>query len=245
VVPLSLYLRRGVPEDSIAGSQIGGATAPVPIRLLTLGMVILVAMTLATYVRSDLVTYVQDSLHLSAEVAFAAGIVNGLCACLASPLAGLLSDRFGRKPMMMASLVSLAVLSVPAFRLLNQAATVGVICTVTALLAIVGWSGNVACLAAVAESFPVSHRSAALGTLYAVAIALAGGSTQFMVQWLIHITGNPLAPAWYCTAALAIGAWATIAMPETAPLKTFQGVTGPRSARSMVSGLQPTARPPM
>jgi Na+/melibiose symporter-like transporter len=153
MVPLGLYLRRGLPEHGDAGTLITEASAKVSARLLVLGGVILAAMTIATYVRSYLVTYVQDSLHRSVQVAFAAGIVNGVGACLASPLAGLLSDRLGRKPLMLASLVSLAVLSVPAFRLMNQAATVGGICVATALLALVGWSGNVACLAAVAESF--------------------------------------------------------------------------------------------
>ena len=75
-------------------------------------------------------------------------------------------------------------------------------------------------LIAITESLPRAVRSGGLGTLYAVAMATFGGSTQFVVKGLIEVTGSPLAPAWYLSAALAAGVVATLLIRETAPVKT-------------------------
>jgi hypothetical protein len=48
---------------------------------------------------------------------------------------------------------------------------------------------------------------------------------QFVVTWLIAVTGNPMAPAWCIAAASSVAALATLLLPETgprkAPLATF------------------------
>jgi len=46
-------------------------------------------------------------------------------------------------------------------------------------------------------------------------VSLFGGTTQFVVTWLIDVTGQPSAPAWYVAATSAITALAMIAMPES------------------------------
>ena len=56
-------------------------------------------------------------------------------------------------------------------------------------------------------------------TIYAVAIASFGGTAQLVVAWLIHVTGNPLAPAWYLLFASVVGLVAMGLMRETAPVK--------------------------
>jgi len=56
-------------------------------------------------------------------------------------------------------------------------------------------------------------------TVYAVAIASFGGTAQIVVTWLLHVSGNPLAPAWYLLFAATIGLIAMSLMPETAPVK--------------------------
>jgi MHS family citrate/tricarballylate:H+ symporter-like MFS transporter len=52
-----------------------------------------------------------------------------------------------------------------------------------------------------------------------VAIASFGGTAQLIVTWLIHTTGNALAPAWYMLFATAVGLVAMVMMRETAPVK--------------------------
>jgi len=67
---------------------------------------------------------------------------------------------------------------------------------------------------------PQNIRGGVFATIYAVAIASFGGTAQLVVTWLLHISGNPLAPAWYLLLAAVVGLIAMGLMPETAPIKT-------------------------
>jgi Na+-driven multidrug efflux pump len=48
-----------------------------------------------------------------------------------------------------------------------------------------------------AEAFPQSVRSSGLAILYALGVSIFGGTTQFVVAWLIDATGDPMVPAYY------------------------------------------------
>ena len=73
--------------------------------------------------------------------------------------------------------------------------------------------------AAFTEALPQEIRGGVFATIYAAAIATFGGTAQLVVTWLLHVTGNPLAPAWYLLLAAAVGLLAMMLMPETAPAK--------------------------
>ena len=73
---------------------------------------------------------------------------------------------------------------------------------------------------AVAETLPKRIRGTAFATIYASSIALFGGTTQLVITWLIQVTGNPMAPAWYLVAATLIGQTALMLILESAPAKT-------------------------
>ena len=74
-----------------------------------------------------------------------------------------------------------------------------------------------AVLVHITEDFPLRVRSGALSIVYALAISIFGGSTQFVIAWLTEFTHNPLAPAWYMAAAAVIGLAASAFARETAP----------------------------
>ena len=80
-----------------------------------------------------------------------------------------------------------------------------------------GAVATTAALVAVSESLPPRIRSGALAIVYALAISVFGGSTQFVVAKLTAVTGDPLAPAWYMLAAMLIGLAAMVTARETAP----------------------------
>ena len=72
----------------------------------------------------------------------------------------------------------------------------------------------------ITESLPAAIRSGSVAVIYAVSISTFGGTTQYVITWLMRATGNPLAPAWYWTAALVVGIAAMCATRESAPRKT-------------------------
>ncbi|HEY6579106.1 MAG TPA: hypothetical protein VIY09_07265, partial [Rhizomicrobium sp.] len=72
--------------------------------------------------------------------------------------------------------------------------------------------------ATLGESLPKRIRVTAFATVYSLAIAALGGSTQFIMTWLIHATGSAMAPAWYVLGAALIGQAALMLIPESAPI---------------------------
>jgi hypothetical protein len=91
---------------------------------------------------------------------------------------------------------------------------------VTAVLNLVAPFFTAPALITLTEALPKSVRSGVLATLYAVAISTFGGTTQVTVKYLTDLTGSPLAPAWYLTGALIVGAVAMLLVRETAPVRT-------------------------
>jgi len=76
-----------------------------------------------------------------------------------------------------------------------------------------------AVLVHITEDFPARIRSGALAIVYALAISIFGGSTQFVVAWLTGLTNSPLAPAWYMLGAAILGLAALCFARETAPAR--------------------------
>jgi MFS family permease len=76
-----------------------------------------------------------------------------------------------------------------------------VIVALNMLLNFIFSTGMGASYAFLTEAFPKSVRSSGLGILYALGVMIFGGTTQFVVAWLIEWTKDPMVPAWYQMAA--------------------------------------------
>ena len=218
IVPVALYIRRQLPE-TLAESDSVTEFATTPLESLdvaSLGILILGSMTISSYTLGYMNTFAQESLNLAPELALGATLINGLAFTLAAPLAGMLCDRFGRKSVMLCAVAALLVLVIPCFRLLAEMRSAAALYIVTGLLSIGVQIASVAVLTAVTETLPRSVRSIGLGTIYALAIAIFGGSAQFGVSLLVEATGSSLAPGFYMTGALVVGGLAMIAF-RTAP----------------------------
>ncbi len=139
-------------------------------------------------------------------------------ACIAAlvPVAGWLSDRYGRKPFLLSSCVLVLFLAVPAFWIVMTAKSFGATIAVQVALActIALYSG--AGPATMAERFPTAGRSRWIAVPYALATAIFGGFAPFVAAWLTKATHQPLAPALYVIGAAAISLIAILQMPETA-----------------------------
>jgi MFS family permease len=222
IVPLGLVMRGGLPEtlDRAEAAPSSPVRRRPPARILILGVFMLAATGVTNYVLEYMTTYAQDSLRLGASLAFGATIVIGLFTMVCDVLTGLLSDRVGRKPVMLTAVILMLLLTVPAFAAMIHWPSVWVIYGALAMLSVFNGFFSGPALISITESLPVAVRSSSLGTLYAVTMAVFGGSTQVMVKWLIEATGGALAPAWYLTGFLAVGAVCMALFRESAPVKT-------------------------
>ncbi len=222
IVPLGLVVRRTLPETlTRAGAPAPRGAAPgAPVLIMILGLMMLAATGISNYVLDYITTYAQDSLHLSAQLAFGATAALGLSSITGDILCGLLSDRVGRKPVMMTAVVLLLALTLPVYMAMIRWPSAPTIYAATIFLAALIAFVVGPALITLTESLPRASRAGVLGALYAVAMATFGGTTQFIIKRLIDVTGSPLAPGFYMTGAVAVGAIAIFLVKESAPVKT-------------------------
>lgn len=220
IIPIGLLLRRQLGE-TLQPRQTPGVQPAIRDygRVAAAGLALLAAATTTSYLLNYMTTYAGSTLGLPSRIAFGATAIVGLCGVVCDPLGGWLSDRFGRKPIMIIPWLCLAVAVFPCFTLLERARSGLALYIACAVLASASTLSTSASLVAVTESLPHRVRSGALAIIYALAISIFGGSTQFIVAWLTRLTGNPLTPAWYMIGAVIVGLLALRAMPETAPIR--------------------------
>lgn len=225
IVPFGLIIRNNLPETfSARDHDVAPEKGPSEItRLFVLGVLMLGASTIAYYGIEYINTYAQDTLHLSVKLAFGTTILLGVVMVITDVLCGFMTDRVGRKPIMIMASVAVVLVIIPAFAILNRFPSPPVIFAVTAILGILSALISGPALISVTESLPIAVRSGVLGTLYAIAMSAFGGTTQFVAKGLIELTGNPLAPAFYITGAMVIGIGAMLLVRETAPVKVKSG----------------------
>ncbi|RJQ81847.1 MFS transporter [Pseudonocardiaceae bacterium YIM PH 21723] len=127
-------------------------------------------------------TYAQKAAHIPAVPALWAAVAAQLVFLLVLPLVGSLSDRIGRRPLLLGTAGGTALLAVPAFGLLNGSAW-SLFLVMTAMLIVFAGYGAVS-PSAKAEMFPTEVRAAGLGLPYALTVAIFGGTAPLVVESL-------------------------------------------------------------
>lgn len=218
VLPIGLALRRTLPETMPTEVT---ATAPPPLgtyrRTAIIAFLALLSGTIMTYVTNFLTTYAKSTLALSSGIAFWATIGVGIGGTIGAPLGGWLADRYGRRAAMILPVLVICLATLPAFWLITAAPGKASLFAAGCGLRLTIGIALSAVLVHITEDFPARIRSGALSIVYALAISIFGGTTQFVVAWLTGITHDPLAPAWYMTAAAMLGFVALCFARETAP----------------------------
>ncbi|MEV5608401.1 glycine betaine/L-proline transporter ProP [Streptomyces sp. NPDC052225] len=134
--------------------------------------------------------------------------------CLINQI-GKLSDRFGRKPLLMAGMIGFFVLSIPAFLLVKNGALWAVSLGMLMLgLSLVCMLGTMS--AALPALFPTQVRYGSLSVGYNLSASIFGGTTPLVITALIGLTGSDMMPAYYAMAAALVGLIAVACMKETA-----------------------------
>jgi MHS family proline/betaine transporter-like MFS transporter len=166
-------------------------------------------------------TYFIRTLEFSEAAAF----ISITAACLVAivlilPLAAL-SDRIGRRPMLIAGSVGFAVFAYPLFLLLNSGSLAAAIAAHIGLAVIECVYIAVAVSAGV-EMFATRVRYSGFGVGYNLCVAVFGGTTPYIVTWLTASSADPIAPAYYIVVAALISLVTVLTLRETAgkPLVT-------------------------
>ena len=223
ILPVGVYMRRQIGETPIyrrSREETGGAATADPTSNLVLaarafGFTIL--WTVSYYIMlSYMPTFTQKYAHLSRAEALWSNTIGLLVLVAAVPLMGHLSDRYGRKPLLIACCVSFILLPYPLFLLMLSGAGLGTIVVIQILfgLMIALFSGPGP--AAIAEIFPTRVRSTWMSTGYSLAVAIFGGFAPYIATQLIELTGSPISPTYYLIAAAIVSTLVILRLRETA-----------------------------
>jgi MFS family permease len=227
IAPIAVYIRKRLIEgEEFQALMRARAAAPskklgiaqdlgqnLQRLLLAAGMV--TASTVSFWVAfAYLQTFASRTLHLPIHDAFVVQTVSALMMLGLVPLSGLLSDRVNRKTILVLSLLGYVVVIYPLYSWLTAAPSlaklwvveltvcffmavfIGTYCTVFALL------------------FPTRSRSTSLSLVNNLTVLVVGGFAQFIVTWLIKVTGSPMAPAYYMLVGVVLGFIATLFLRE-------------------------------
>jgi MHS family proline/betaine transporter-like MFS transporter len=145
--------------------------------------------------------------------------------CCFYPLTGKIVDRIGRKPALIAGYGIFVVLAWPIFIVLSVTHSVVVAGAVIFMYAALGTIWLVPTLAVLAELFPRRIRYTGFAMANNLATIVAGGAAPYAAQWLVHITGDAKAPAWWVMGVALIAFIASLTVPETMP-KRDSGLIG-------------------
>lgn len=159
-------------------------------------------------------TYLIDEVGLTRRHAMGINTLSMAAALLVLPLAGALSDRIGRKPLLLTAAGALIVFTWPLFDLLwHPNLTVPLIGSVCFAMMIALFEGVTPATAA--EAFPSNVRCTAVAISHNVCMALLGGTAPLVATFLIDKSYNEMAPALYLIGAAAVSALFALTLRET------------------------------
>jgi MHS family proline/betaine transporter-like MFS transporter len=211
---VGLYMRIRLQDtpDYVA-MQEGDKVAESPMRTALRGywrqMIVIfcgavVAAAVGVIVTSYFVTYVTTVVGMSRETALWTNMLALLMAVPATLIAGLVADRVGRRRVFFALMAASGLLAIPMFLLVGTG-NVWAVFAGQAILAmtVAGMQAPLAVMCV--ELFPPNIRAAGSGAAYSLGTAIIGGLSPLVATWLVSVTGNGFAPAFYIIGVVVLG----------------------------------------
>jgi MFS transporter, MHS family, proline/betaine transporter len=149
-------------------------------------------------------TFAVRQLRLPFSQALIATTLASAVLFVCSPVIAAISDRYGRKPLLVVGASAFAILTYPAFILITREPSLLKLAAVQSGFAVAMAAYAGPAISVFAELFPTRLRSTAVSLVYSVAVVLVGGFAPLIVTWLIAATDNPIAPAFYVIGAAAV-----------------------------------------
>jgi MHS family proline/betaine transporter-like MFS transporter len=217
--PVGLYMRSGI-DETPAYRRAEAEKAPAGesgLMLAARAFGFTIVWTVCFYILLNYMpTYTQKYLKMSPSAALWSNTAGLLVLMLAIPLMGQLSDRIGRKPLLIACCIAFIVLPYPVFIYLVGGVSLGELIAVQVLFALLISMFSGPGPAAIAEIFPTKTRSTWMTSGYALAVAIFGGFAPFISEALINGFNSPTAHVFYLIAAAVVSTIVIVRLKETA-----------------------------
>ncbi|MFV3332976.1 MFS transporter [Pseudomonas sp. NY15437] len=209
IVPFIFVLRRSLEETEEFAKRAQRPTMKQVFATLgrnwsvvVAGMLMVAMTTTAFYLITVYApTFGKTVLNLSTTDALLVTLLVGVSNFIWLPIGGHLSDRFGRKPMLIAMTLLAVFTAYPALSFLAASPSFAHMLEVLLWLSFLYGLYNGAMIPALTEIMPVEVRVAGFSLAYSLATAVFGGFTPAICTWLIHLSGDKGAPGYWMTFA--------------------------------------------
>ncbi len=175
-------------------------------RLVLLGTMMSTMTTVSFYlVTTYTPTFGREVLHLAPTGVLVVTLCVGACNFVVLPLSGALSDRIGRRPILIGCTAAALLTAYPALLWLVDQPTLPGLMAVELWLAFLYAAYNGAMAVYLTEIMPVEIRTSGFSLAYSLATAIFGGFTPAICTYLIHVTGNRAMPGAWMSIAAVVG----------------------------------------
>ena len=181
---------------------------------LVLGGMALVIMTTVSFylITAYTPTFGKAELNLTDLQALLVTVCIGLSNFFWLPVMGSLSDKIGRKPLLLGSTILAILTAYPALSWLVANPSFSHLLMVELWLSFLYGSYNGAMVVALTEIMPIEVRTTGFSLAYSLATATFGGFTPAACTYLIHVLDNKAAPGLWLTGAAVLGLIATVVL---------------------------------
>ena len=218
----ALYLRRNMGETEAFENARGGSRPASSLRVLmrhpravmtVIGLTLGGTVAFYTYT-IYMLKFLVNSIGMSRQTATLVSASTLIVYMLLQPLVGALSDRIGRRPILIAFGVLGTLLTVPILGALGRvdSALEAFALIMLALLIVSGYTAINAVVKA--ELFPVEIRALGVGLPYALTVSVFGGTAEYIALWFKSI-GHESGFHWYVTGCIAVSLLVYVFMPDT------------------------------
>ncbi|GBR55242.1 MFS transporter [Gluconobacter sphaericus] len=182
-------------------------------RQIAAGMGLVTASTVSFYIiYGYVVTYASRVLHLSVTHAYLVQMSAAASMLLVVPFSGYLSDRIEKRWIILAALASYLALIWPLYSWLLSAPSIGRLVVLQVALSVASGMFLGAYVTLITEILTPQTRTTMLAIVNNAVVMVVGGGSQFIVTWLITVTGRAMAPAFFVMTGVLIGVIAACAL---------------------------------
>jgi MFS family permease len=179
-------------------------------RIVILGVALVMMTTVSFYlITAYTPTFGSEVLHLSQFDVFVVTLCVGVSNFVWLPVMGALSDRVGRRPLLLGCTLLALLSAYPVLHWLVAAPDFGKLLGAELWLSFIYASYNGAMVVTLTEIMPADVRTTGFSLAYSLATTV-GGSSLAISQWLIHVTGNKASPGLWLSFAALCGLIATL-----------------------------------
>lgn len=210
--PAFKELQKSADPNSV--SPMKTAFASTKMRMLQVFLIMALSGLGFYFLTGYFVTYLQTVANLNSVESLLSNSIALLSFAVMLAVGGRISDRFGRRPVMLIGATGMVVLSIPAFVLVSTGdftlAVIGQLLLAAPLCLYGGGSYTY-----FVELFPTASRLTGAAISYNLSFGLFGGTAPFIGTALVNATGSPVSPSFYLLAIAAVAGVTAFLAPET------------------------------